>query len=161
MFKICNNISSDLSNIYANILHISGQSVLFSVDFIKLCAGTRHNLEGSIKPSSILTVEVSWNSASAKTTHRPRAGPRAGPYLPISLVTCTKLYQCTIRALIHGCEYHSCHGQYSARDNPKLEIYPINSVPGPLWAGWHGISVITLDPCRLSPWNLVRIQART
>ena len=39
------------------------------------------------------------------------------------------------------------------------QIYPINSVPGPLWAGWHGISVITLDPCRLSPWNLVRIQA--
>jgi hypothetical protein len=113
MFKICNNISSDLSNIYANILHISGQSVLFSVDFIKLCAGTSPNLDGlgSIKPSSIPRTEISQNSLPAKTTQRP--GPRQ--YLPVSLVTCTKLYQSTIWALIHGSKSNVCHEQHSPR----------------------------------------------
>ena len=111
MYKICFEISYKHLT-YVKISYIClGRSVLFSVEFIKLCAGTSPNLDGSIKPSCIPRLEISQNSLPAKTTQLP--GPR--PYLPLSSATCTKLYQCTFWALIHGSESNACHGQHSPR----------------------------------------------
>jgi hypothetical protein len=102
---------------YVKISYICmGGSELFSVEFIKLCAGTSPNLDGSIKPSSIPRLETSQNSLPAKATPWQRPGPgQYYWYLPVSLETCTKLYQCTIWALIHGSESNGCHGQHRPR----------------------------------------------
>ena len=79
------------------------------IEPIELSADSSSNLDGSIKPSSIPRLEESQNLQQLMTT------PLPGPCLPISLVTCTKLYQSTIWALIHGSESNACHGQHSPR----------------------------------------------
>jgi len=112
------------------------------IEPVEHSADSSSSLDGSIRPSSIPRLEESQNLRPLMTT--PRPGPGPGPGLPISLVTSTKLYQCTIWALIHSCESHGCHGLHS----PRRHNIPHKRLPlgGPAWYFSHNFRPMPIEP---------------
>jgi len=167
MYKICSEIYLETSNICENILHMYGMiRIILCWVHQTMCRykPQSRRIDQAIKhPATLNLAEFTAGQDRDHTTARARAVPASilgNLYKTLSMHDLGPDSWQWVRWLPGR-----CHGQHSPRrasiQNLKYTPGRKNRVPGLLWAGRHGISVITLDPCRSSPSNLVRIQART